>query len=325
MSRVQTKTVPRTEEGKRLDAVVTLLFRELTRSQAQRLVREGLVTLDGHAAKCSHKVKAGDTITLVEPEPAPSLMQPEEIPLDIVYEDRHLLVVNKAPGMVVHPGAGVRSGTLVNALLGHCKDLSGIGGVLRPGIVHRLDKGTSGLLVVAKTDQAHVGLAGQIASREARRSYLAVVWGVVREDGGEIKAPIARSSHHRKKMAVDERRGRKAVTRFEVLERFSFTSLVTALLETGRTHQIRVHFSYRGHPVFGDPQYGGRTRALSRLSGSQRSAASEMLRSIQRPALHAAALSFVHPVTGDQLSFEAKPPSDIIEVLRILRTESARA
>jgi 23S rRNA pseudouridine1911/1915/1917 synthase len=319
---VRKKHVPAEEAGKRLDATATVLFPQLTRTQAQRLIREGRITAGGREGKSSHRVKAGEEIVLYEPEPSPSALEPEEIHLDVLFEDAHLIVVNKPAGMVVHPGAGVKSGTLVNALLAHCTDLSGIGGVVRPGIVHRLDKGTSGLLVAAKTDEAHLGLARQIASREAVRKYVAIVWGVVRDDRGRIEAPIGRSVHHRKKMAVDSRRGRQAATRFEVLERFHFATLVSATLETGRTHQIRVHFSHQGHPVFGDPQYGGRTKALSRLGGNERKTASEMLHIVERPALHATALSFTHPVTGRLLSFEARPPSDIMELLDALRRES---
>ncbi|MBN1504618.1 MAG: RluA family pseudouridine synthase [Candidatus Eisenbacteria bacterium] len=319
MPDIQRKTVPPEEAGKRLDAAVVVLFPGLTRSQAQRLIREGLVTVAGRAVKSSHRLREGDEIALSRPEPAPSALKPENIPLDVLYEDEHLIVVNKPAGMVVHPGAGVKAGTLVNALLGHCADLSGIGGVLRPGIVHRLDKGTSGLIVAAKTDEAHLGLARQIASREAVRKYVAVVWGVLRDDRGRIEAPIGRSVHHRKKMAVDSRRGRRAATRFEVLERFQFATLVSATLETGRTHQVRVHFSHLGHPVFGDPQYGGRTKAISRLGGSERKAASELLHLVERPALHATELSFAHPVTGAGLSFKAEPPSDIMNLLDALR------
>jgi 23S rRNA pseudouridine1911/1915/1917 synthase len=303
--------------------VVAALFPQLTRSQAQRLIREGRITAGGRQAKCSRRVKAGEEILLDQPEPRPSGLEPEEIPLDVVYEDEHLVVINKPAGMVVHPGAGVRKGTLVNALLEHCTDLSGIGGVLRPGIVHRLDKGTSGLLVAAKTDKAHLDLARQIASREAVRKYVAVVWGLVKEDRGRIEAPIGRNAQHRKKMAVDTRRGKQAATRYGVLERFRFATLICATLETGRTHQIRVHFSHQGHPVFGDPQYGGRTKALSRLGGRERKAASGMLRSMDRPALHAAELSFKHPVTGRLLCFEAGLPSDIMNLLDALRKEPA--
>ena len=314
--------MPEELAGQRLDATVAVLFPGLSRSQAQRLVREGRVTVGGRLAKSSHRVKAGEEVVLSRPEPEPSALKPEAIPLDVVYEDEHLIVVNKPAGMVVHPGAGVKAGTLVNALLAHCTDLSGIGGVLRPGIVHRLDKGTSGLLVAAKTDEAHVNLARQIASREAVRRYVAVVWGAPGDDRGRIEAPIGRSVHHRTKMAVDSRRGRQAATRFEVLERYRFATLVTATLETGRTHQIRVHFAHLGHPVFGDPQYGGRTKAASRLGGNERKAASEMLRIVDRPALHAKMLSFTHPATGRLLSFEAGPPSDIMKLLDALRKES---
>jgi 23S rRNA pseudouridine1911/1915/1917 synthase len=322
MPDVQKKSVPPEEAGKRLDAAVAVLFPRLTRSQAQRLIREGHVTVGGRVAKSSHRVRAGEDVVLSRPDPGPSALTPENIPLDVVFEDEHLIVVNKPAGMVVHPGAGVKAGTLVNALLAHCKDLSGIGGVVRPGIVHRLDKGTSGLLVAAKTDDAHLNLARQIASREAVRQYVAVVWGVVRDDRGRIEAPIGRSAHHRKKMAVDSRRGRQAATRYEVLERFRFATLISATLETGRTHQIRVHFSHLGHPVFGDPQYGGRTKAASRLGGGDRKAASEMLGIVDRPALHATALRFAHPATGRLLSFEAGPPSDIMKLLDALRRGS---
>jgi len=299
MPDIQRKSIPPEEAGKRLDAAVAVLFPRLTRSQAQRLIREGRVTVGGRVVKSSHRVRAGEEVVLSRPEPGPSALTPENIPLDVMFEDEHLIVVNKPAGMVVHPGAGVKTGTLVHALLAHCKDLSGIGGVVRPGIVHRLDKGTSGLLVAAKTDEAHLNLARQIASREAVRQYLAVVWGVVRDDHGRIEAPIGRSVHHRTKMAVDSRRGRQAATWYEVLERFSFTTLVSARLETGRTHQIRVHFSHLGHPVFGDPQYGGRTKAASRLGGSDRKVVSELLRIVDRPALHAMALRFAHPATAD--------------------------
>ena len=205
-------------------------------------------------------------------------------------------------------------------VLAHCKDLSGIGGVVRPGIVHRLDKGTSGLLVVAKTDQAHLSLAKQIAQRVVTRKYLVIVWGLPEENSGKIEAPIARHRKQRKKMAVDWQRGKKAVTRFSVLERFSLASYLSASLETGRTHQIRVHFSHVGHPVLGDPQYGGRTKALSRFGGEKRKEASRLLCLIDRPALHAATLGFKHPISGEPLSFEAPLPDDILELLAALRS-----
>jgi 23S rRNA pseudouridine1911/1915/1917 synthase len=319
MPKILKKNIPHTAEGKRLDVVVPALFPQVTRSQAQRLIREGNIKICGETAKSSHKVKAGEEVMLILMEPRASVHEPEPIPLDILFEDKYIVVVNKPPGLVVHPGAGVKSGTLVNALLAHCGDLSGIGGVLRPGIVHRLDKGTSGLLVAAKTDQAHVSLASQIAQREVSRKYFVIVWGLLEEDSGRIEAPIARHRKHRKRMAVDWQRGKKAITRFSVLERLSFASYVLASLETGRTHQIRVHFSHLGHPVFGDPQYGGRTKALSKLSGERRKAASHLLRLIERPALHAVKLTFKHPITGELLSFEAPLPVDILELLEALR------
>lgn len=322
MTRILKKNAPHNAEGKRLDSIVSTLFAPLTRSQAQRLIREGNVRVGGKPVKCSHKVKVGEEILLLIREPETSALKPESIPLDIPFEDRYIVVVNKPPGLVVHPGAGVKSGTLVNALLAHCRDLSGIGGVMRPGIVHRLDKGTSGLLVVAKTDQAHISLAERIARREVERKYRCIVWGMIEENSGKIEAPISRDRKHRKKMAVDWRRGKKAITSFSVLERFSFASYVSASLETGRTHQVRVHFSELGHPVLGDPLYGGRTKALSKLGNSRRKAASHLLHLIQRPALHAAELTFEHPVSGERLSFQVPLPPDILEVLEALRSSS---
>ena len=320
MHKVLTKNIPHASEGKRLDVVVSELFPQITRSQARRLIMEGNIRVGGRAAKCSHKVKPGEIVNVVLAEPKPGVHVPEPIPLDIAYEDRYIVVVNKPPGLVVHPGAGVRSGTLVNALLSHCGDLSGIGGVLRPGIVHRLDKGTSGLLVAAKTDQAHLSLARQIARREVARTYRAVVWGLLGEDRGRIEAPIARHRKRRKDMAVDWQRGRKAITHFSVLDRFVFATYASVCLETGRTHQIRVHFSHMGHPVFGDAQYGGRTKALSNLGGEKRNLAARLLHLIDRPALHAVALKFRHPVSGEPLSFEAPLPADMVKLLEALRS-----
>ena len=320
MPRSFKKNIPHSSEGKRLDLVVAALFPQVSRSQAQRLIREGNVKVAGESTKSSHKVKGGEEVVLIIQEPQVSVHAPEPIPLDIIFEDKYILIVNKPPGLVVHPGAGVKSGTLVNALLAHCGDLSGIGGVLRPGIVHRLDKGTSGLLVAAKTDQAHLSLAKQIAQREVTRKYRVIVWGLPEEGSGKIEAPIARHRRHRTKMAVDWQRGKKAITRFSVLERFSFASYLSASLETGRTHQIRVHFSHLGHPVLGDPQYGGRTKALSKFGGERRKAPSQLLRLIERPALHAATLAFKHPISGELLSFEAPLPDDMLELLRTLRS-----
>ncbi|MFH0778858.1 MAG: RluA family pseudouridine synthase [Candidatus Eisenbacteria bacterium] len=319
MSEIFKETVPHCADGERIDHVIPSLVPRLTRSQAQRLVRQGSVTLNGKVVKCSHRVRRGDELAVCIPEPEKSHLEPEHIPLHVVFEDRDIVVVNKPAGLVVHPGAGVKSGTLVNALLAHCEGLSSVGGVVRPGIVHRLDKGTSGLLVVAKTDAAHVRLSAQIAQRKVTRKYCLVAWGQLDRDSGRIEAPISRHRTQRKRMAVDWRRGKEAVTVFTVLERFSFATYVQAALETGRTHQIRVHFSSGGHPVFGDAQYGGRTRALSRLAGTERNRALRLLKLIDRPALHAAVLGFEHPITGGTLSFEAPLPSDMLGLLEALR------
>ena len=289
-----------------------------TRARIQRLLRAGLVLVDGKPVKPSHRLKGGETIRVTVPDPEPSRLLPEPIPLDVVYEDRFLVVVNKPAGMVVHPGSGVRSGTLANALLAHCKDLSGIGGVVRPGIVHRLDKGTSGLLVVAKDDRTHLALSEALKAREVRRTYQAVVWG--RPSGStRIETLIGRSRADRKKMAVQKRTGRTAVTTFRIAETFEFTSRLVVNLQTGRTHQIRVHLSHAGHPVFGDPTYGGRRRKYGTLSRAQMESARDYLRLIDRQALHAQSLAFTHPHTGAKISLDAPLPEDIELLLHVLR------
>ena len=277
--------------GKRIDVFLTGAEGIPTRSVAQKLLADGHVTIGGKIPQKNYKVTAGDTVLCQLPEPVPSETVAEDIPLDIIYEDTHLLVLNKPRGLVVHPGAGNWQGTLVNALLFHCRgELSGIGGVLRPGIVHRLDKDTSGLMVVAKNDAAHSGLAVQLADYSMRRVYHAVVCGVVARDKIRIDAPIGRHPVNRKKMAVVP--GRHAVTYVEVLQRFAKRTLIAARLETGRTHQIRVHMAHIGHPVLGDATYGGATPAFA----------------MQGQVLHAAELSFVHPVTAQEMTFSAPAP-----------------
>jgi 23S rRNA pseudouridine1911/1915/1917 synthase len=289
-----------------------------TRARIQRLLKAGLVLVDGKAVKPSHRLRGGETIRVTVPDPEPSRLLAEAIPLDVVYEDRFLLVVNKPAGMVVHPGSGVRSGTLANALLSHCRDLSGIGGVVRPGIVHRLDKGTSGLLVVAKDDGTHLALSEALKAREVARTYQAVVWG--RPSGSAtIETLIGRSRADRKKMAVQRRKGRMAVTTFRVAETFEFTSRLVVNLQTGRTHQIRVHLSHAGHPVFGDPTYGGRRRKYGALSRAQMERARGYLKLIGRQALHAQSLTFTHPRTGAKMTFDAPLPEDMESLLRVLR------
>jgi 23S rRNA pseudouridine1911/1915/1917 synthase len=293
-----------------------------TRAQIQRLLRSGSILVDGRPVKPSYRTRGGEQVLVTIPDPEPARMVAQPIPLNIVYEDRYLLVVDKPPGMVVHPGSGVREGTLANALLAHCKDLSGIGGVVRPGIVHRLDKGTSGLMVVAKDDRTHLVLSEALKAREVRRIYRAVVWGIP-DDAATIETLIGRSFRDRKKMAVLKRTGRPAVTSFRVTERFGFASALEVRLETGRTHQIRVHLAHVGHPVFGDPTYGGRRRRFGSLSRSQMEEARGLLDLIDRQALHAAHLSFVHPGTGKRMDFKAPVPQDMEMLLSALRRRSA--
>lgn len=297
-------TVDDAEKNERLDLFLAKAAPDLSRSRIQKLVEGGLATVAGKAARSSYKVQPGDRVTLTVPAPAPVEVAPETIPVDILYEDESVVVVNKPRGMVVHPAAGNWRGTLVNALLGHCDDLSGIGGEVRPGIVHRLDKDTSGVMVVAKSDAAHASLARQIKDRTAGRKYLAVVHGNLQAETGLIDAAIGRSRLDRKKMAVDSEHGREARTRFRVIERFGDYTLVECRLETGRTHQIRVHMAHIGHPVVGDPKYGPR-RVPFAIAGQ---------------ALHSAELVFRHPLSGATMTLTAPLPADMQEILRILRT-----
>lgn len=295
--------------GQRLDAY--LAGRDdlgLSRSQVQRLIEEGRVAVGSAAAaaapRASYRLQEGDEIHVHVPEPEPLAVVPEEIPLAVIYEDRDILVVNKPRGMVVHPAPGNYSGTLVNALLHHCRDLSGINGVLRPGIVHRLDKETTGLLVVAKNDQAHQSLAHQIKERTVRREYVAVAHGHFASPSGTVDAPIGRHPVDRQRMAVEPRHGKHAVTHFWVRAAYRDPSqgpfsLVACRLETGRTHQIRVHLAYIGHPVACDPVYGPKRPAFP----------------VQGQLLHARVLGFIHPRTGEGMEFEVPPPADMQAVI----------
>jgi 23S rRNA pseudouridine1911/1915/1917 synthase len=289
-----------------------------TRAQVQRLLRSGNILVDGRPVKPSYRTHGGECVSVTIPDPEPARMVAQAIPLNVVYEDRYLLVVDKPAGMVVHPGSGVREGTLANALLAHCSDLSGIGGVVRPGIVHRLDKGTSGLMVVAKDDATHLALSEALKARRVTRTYEAVVWGIPAE-AGKVKTLIGRSRRDRKKMAVLKQTGRPAITAFKVAERFGFTSRLEVSLGTGRTHQIRVHLAHIGHPVFGDPTYGGRRRKYDAVSTSDMKFARDLLGLIDRQALHAARLSFVHPHTGRRMDFQAPVPEDMERLLGALR------
>ncbi|MDD6255156.1 MAG: RluA family pseudouridine synthase [Eubacteriales bacterium] len=288
-------TITEQESGRRLDSVLSERFSSMTRSYIQKLIAEGCVSAgEGAKAVKNYKVRPGDVFTASIPEPEVLDVEPENIPLDIVYEDSDIIVVNKPQGMVVHPATGNSSGTLVNALMYHCGDsLSTINGIIRPGIVHRIDKDTSGLIVAAKSDRAHEGLAKQFAVHSIIRRYRAVVYNNIREDEGSVDANIGRSTRDRKKMAVvPAGRGRRAVTHYRVLERAGAFTYIECRLETGRTHQIRVHMAYTGHPLLGDPLYGPRKKAFG----------------IEGQVLHAKVLGFVHPVTGENMLFDSELP-----------------
>lgn len=306
----------------RVDKALGDLCPDLSRSRAKALIDEGCVTLNSLPLKtASRKCEIGDVLDIAIPAAVPCNPQAEDIPLVIVYEDDDLIVLNKAVGMVVHPGAGNHSGTLVNALLHYCGDtLSGIGGVIRPGIVHRLDKDTSGLMIVAKNDKAHRHLSLQLADRSLSRTYQAIVFKVPMPLKGRVEQPIGRHSNNRQKMCVNEN-GREAATRFCVKERFGDAcALIECKLETGRTHQIRVHMSYIGHPLLGDPIYGPQRTGLvaaMKKDGYIEEIIEELLK-FPRQALHAQSLSFIHPATDNVMSFSSDLPSDLANALKLL-------
>jgi len=297
--------------GSRVDVFVSNQNIGLTRSYAQKLIDQGFVKVNDRKTKASYRLKRDDKVSIEIPPPKKLEVKPEKIPLDIIYEDDDLIVVNKAKGMVVHPAAGNYSGTLVNALLYHCKKLSPIGGVLRPGIVHRLDKDTSGLLVVAKNEKAHLSLSKQIKERKAARTYVALVHGVLKQNQGIIEARMGRHPVHRKKMAVISQimsrvsslKSREAITYYKVLERFKNYTLIEVKLKTGRTHQIRVHMSHIGHPVVGDQTYGKRKNEFG----------------IKGQVLHAGLLGFVHPSTGKYMEFKTPETKEIKDIVARLR------
>ncbi len=315
-------TATAADQGRRLDVVLAGAL-NISRSRITALVRDGLVSgPPGKKLKTSYPVAAGDTFSLPRPDPTPrsSTLLPQQIPLEIVYEDEHLLVVNKPPGMVVHPAPGHRSGTLANAVAAHCnRNSDNRLDPMRPGIVHRLDKDTSGLLVVAKTFEAHEHLAAQIKRHSASRIYLALTLGHWAEPEGTIEAPLGRSRRDRKKMAVAGEGGRRATTLYRVIESFPAAELVEATLRTGRTHQIRVHFTHRGHPVLGDPDYGGRAKALGGMAPGFRGLLKQALEMLPRQALHAHRLSFEHPSSREKLDFSVPVPQDFQRVLELLR------
>ncbi len=300
------------DAGKRLDKFLASRDLGLSRSRIQRLIRDGNIKVKGHDNTPPHfRIQSGDSIDIQIPAPRPLTIKPVPVPLTIIYEDRHLLVVEKPAGLVVHPGAGMEDYTLVHGLLWHCKDLSGIGGYLRPGIVHRLDKDTSGLLVVAKDDKTHLGLAEQFKQRTIKKTYLALVLGHLPDKTGRLDAAIGRHPVNRKKMSIRSRNGKAALTEWQVLEELRGASLLSVKIHTGRTHQIRVHMSSIGHPVLGDSLYGGPTEF--RLDHT--------VISIPRQMLHANTLQFIHPITGKEKKWESPMPEDMAFVLDRLRNE----
>ncbi len=313
-----------TEVGLRIDKFLHARLPDYSRNFLQKLIADGFVRVGEQFVKASYRLNSDDKISLTIPPPQPTELLAENIPIEIVYQDEALLVVNKPAGLVVHPGAGVRSGTLVNALLYHCRQLSDVGAPLRPGIVHRLDKNTSGLLVVAKTNIAHQRLSQQFAEKSAFREYLVLVWGNLENEEGTIDTLLNRSKRDRKMFAVAAQ-GKRAVTNFRVKQRFPFLTLVSVRLLTGRTHQIRIHFNYLHHPVFGDPEYHGRIKQLGRLENqTDRQFAKHLLQLMPRQALHAQQLGFLHPITGEQMHFHSEPPADFQAVLNELTAAAGK-
>jgi 23S rRNA pseudouridine1911/1915/1917 synthase len=313
MSRDATVVIEQTLPTERLDTFLKTKFPAVSRGTLQRLMDEGHILVDGKRVKPNHSPRVGQTISIHWPEPRPAEAQPQDIPLDVLFEDKDFLVINKAAGVVVHPAAGHESDTLVNALLHHCAgQLSGIGGVARPGIVHRLDKETSGCLVVAKNDKAHLALAEQFASRSLEKTYHALLCGVLPNDNGDIQAAIARHPTHRKRMTASED-GRDAHTTYEVVERLKHVTYVEAQIHTGRTHQIRVHFQHIGFPVVGDLVYGSRKNAaLTEATGCE----------VSRQMLHATRIVLNHPRTKKRVTFEAPIPKDFTAALKCFRKAS---
>ena len=301
------------DSGKRLDRYIASCISDCSRSIATNLIRNGEIRVQGMVRKPGYRVKAGDEICGCIPPPTPVLFKPEPIPIEILHEDDEIIVINKQPGLVVHPAPGHYSGTLVNALLYHCPQLNGIGGELRPGIVHRLDKDTSGVLVVAKNDRAHIYLSRQFKSRRVKKKYLALVHGKMESDSGSVSLPIGRHPVDRKKMSTNSRKSRIAETTWQIIERFELASLIDVNLKTGRTHQIRVHCAAIKHPVMGDKVYG------PRKTGKNVTYKKNLFESVPRQMLHAWRIGLTHPMTEEMVSFEAPIPSDMQAVIKALR------
>ncbi len=313
-----TLTVPEDKEKERLDKFLTHQLPSVTRAKLKNLIDDDKVLVNGKPTKAGHLIRPGEEVVVHFPVVMPTTVEAEEIPLEIVFEDAHLIVVNKPAGMVVHPACGNFRGTLVNALLAHCNKLSSVGGETRPGLVHRLDKDTSGLLVVAKDDVTHVGLARQLADRKMEREYHAIVWGHPRQPRGTVEAALQRNPKDRLRMMIHPD-GKHAVTHYIVLEKFLLTSYLQLNLETGRTHQIRVHLASLGHPVFADATYGGRSRQLAGLNHDNTRLGLHLLKICTRQMLHARTLAFLHPVTQELLRFSSALPEDMAGLLQELR------
>ena len=307
------------DQGKRLDQFLSEVDLNLSRSQAKKLIEAQFIHLNGKPTKPSVHVKTDDRVSGILPEPTPLSLEPEALPLSILYEDPSIIVIDKPAGMVVHPAAGNPAGTLVNALIYHCKDLAGINGVLRPGIVHRLDKDTSGVMVVAKNDGAYRHLTKQFKNRIVEKVYLAVVYGTLGQKEGSIDADIGRHPSERKRMSTRAKRGRPALTQWRVLERFKGLTFLELVPKTGRTHQIRVHLASIGHPILGDPLYGKKRK----LGAIEDSTVRKCMETIGRQALHAHRLGFIHPQTGERVEFVSPIPQDMKELLEVLRSQTA--
>jgi len=307
------------DQGKRLDQFLSEAGPNLSRSQAKKLVELQFIRLNEKPTKPSTHVKTGDRVSGVLPEPTPLSLEPEALPLSILYEDSSIIVIDKPPAMVVHPAAGNPAGTLVNALIYHCKDLAGINGVLRPGIVHRLDKDTSGVMVVAKNDEAYRHLTKQFKNRTVEKVYLAVAHGTFGKEEGSIDSDIGRHPRERKRMSTRTKKGRSALTQWRVLERLKGLTLLEIFPKTGRTHQIRVHLASIGHPILGDPLYGRKGKPGAAGDLQLRTCVERM----GRQALHAHRLGFIHPRTGERVEFVSPLPQDLWEVLELLRLQTA--
>jgi len=314
MDEQQSLQVEPQEAGQRLDRFLTRRFPHHSRSYFHKLIKREYVLLNGHAVKSGYSLKNGDRIRITFHKESSNLT-PADIPLDIIYEDEHLLVINKPAGMTVHPGAGTEGDTLVNALLYHFKQLSGLGGRERPGIVHRLDKFTSGLLVVAKTDAAHRHLQAQFNTKQIHRMYQALAWGKFKEPAGTVHTMIDRS-HKDPTRYVVAKKGREAITHYEVIEDFEYITFLQLRLDTGRTHQIRVHMNFSHHPLVGDETYHGRDAQLRRLPPNLQKRGNHLLKIMTRQALHAKRLTFIHPASGEEMTFECPLPADMAEALQ---------